>query len=91
MAKGYNQEEGIDFDETFVPVARLEVIRLLLAFAYFMNFKLYQMNIKSIFLNDYISEKVYIEQPSDFEDHTFPNHVFKLHKTLYGLQQVPCA
>ena len=56
VAKGYNQEEGIDFDETFAPVARLEAIRLLLAYACFMNFKLFQMDVKSAFLNGYISE-----------------------------------
>ena len=61
MAKGYNQEEGIDFDETFAPVARLEVIRILLAYTSYMNFKLFQMNVKSAFLNGFIEEEVYIE------------------------------
>ena len=74
VAKGYNQEEGIDFDETFAPVARLEAIRLLLAYACFMKFKLFQMDVKSIFLNGYISEEVYVEQLPGFENHTFPNH-----------------
>ncbi len=69
VAKGYNQEEGIDFDETFAPVARLEAIRLLLAFACFMNFKLYQMDVKSAFLNGFIEEEVYVEQPPGFENH----------------------
>ena len=64
IAKGYNQEEKIDFDETFAPIARLEAIRLLLAYACFMNFKLFQMNLKSAFLNDYIAEEVYVEQSS---------------------------
>ncbi|WP_374695566.1 reverse transcriptase domain-containing protein [Areca yellow leaf disease phytoplasma] len=59
VAKGYNQEEGIDFDETFAPVARLEAIRLLLAFACFMNFKLFQMDVKSAFLNGFINKKVF--------------------------------
>ena len=91
VAKGYNQEEGIDFDETFAPVARLEAIRLLLAYAYFMKFKLFQMDVKSVFLNGYIAEEVYVEQPSGFENHAFPNHVFKLNKALYGLKQAPGA
>ena len=61
VAKGYNQEEGIDFDETYAPIARLEAIRLLLAFAYYINFKLFQMNVKSTFLNGFISEEVFVE------------------------------
>ena len=86
IAKGYNQEERIDFDETFAHVARLEAIKLLLAYVCFINFKLFQMDVKSIFLNSYITEEVYVEQPSDFENHAFPNHVFKLNKALYGLK-----
>ncbi|CAL1405856.1 unnamed protein product [Linum trigynum] len=78
VAKGYNQEEGIDYDETFAPVARIEAIRLLCAFASSMNFKLYQMDVKSAFLNGVLHEEVYVEQPPGFEDHRFPNHVFKL-------------
>ena len=66
VAKGYNQQEKIDFDEIFASVARLEAIRMLLTFACFMNFKLFQMDIKGAFLNGYIAEEVYIEQPSDF-------------------------
>ena len=61
VAKGYNQEEGIDYDETFAPVARLEAIRILLAFASFMDFKLFQMDVKSDFLNGFIEEEVYVE------------------------------
>ena len=61
VAKGYNQEEGIDYDETYAPVARLEAIRMLLAYASFMNFKLYQMDVKSAFLNGFIEEEVYVE------------------------------
>ena len=72
VAKGYNQEEDIDCDETFAPVARLEAIRKLLAFASYMDFKLYQMDIKSTFLNGYIQEEVYIEQPLGFDHHDFP-------------------
>ena len=63
VAKGYNQEEDIDYDETFAPIARLEAIRMLLAFASFMNFKLSQMDVKSSFLNGFIKEEVYVEQP----------------------------
>ena len=86
VAQGYNQEEGIDFDETFAPVARLEVIRLLLAFACHMNFKLFQMDVKIAFLNGFIQEEVYVEQPLGFEDFEKPNHVYKLQKALYGLK-----
>ena len=86
VAQGYNQKEGIDYDKPFAPFVRLEAIRLLLAFVYFMNFKLYQMDVKSIFLNGIIKEEVYIEQPPGFEDSEFLNHVFKLNKALYGLK-----
>ena len=91
VAQGYNQEEGIDFDETFAPVARLEAIRLLLAFTCHMNFKLFQMDVKSAFLNDFIQEEIYVEQPPSFEDFENPNHVYKLQKALYGLKQAPRA
>jgi len=85
VAKGYNPEEGIDYGETFAPVARLEVVRLLLTFACMSGFKLFQMDVKSAFLNGIINEEVYVEQPPGFEDHQHPNHVYKLKKTLYGL------
>ncbi|GKV48215.1 hypothetical protein SLEP1_g55041 [Rubroshorea leprosula] len=91
VAKGYCQEEGIDFDETFALVARLEAIRMLLAFACFKGFTLYQMDVKSAFLNGYIQEEVYVEQPLGFEDSSYPNHVYKLSKALYGLKQAPRA
>nr|KYP69242.1 Retrovirus-related Pol polyprotein from transposon TNT 1-94 [Cajanus cajan] len=68
VAKGYNQEEGIDYDETFSPVARIEAIRLLLVYSSIMNFKLYQMDVKSSFLKGFIQEKVYVEQPPGFVD-----------------------
>ena len=67
-------------------LARLEAIRLLLTFACIMDFKLYQMNVKSIFLNSIIKEKVYVEQSLGFEDHEHLNHIFKLNKTFYGLK-----
>ena len=89
VAKGYNQEKGIDYSETFARVARLEVVRLLLAFACMSGFKLFQMDVKSAFLNGIINEEVYVEQPLGFEDHQHPNHVYKLKKALYGLKQTP--
>jgi hypothetical protein len=91
MAKGYSQVEGLDFDETYAPVARLESIRILLAYATYHGFKLYQMDVKSAFLNRPIKEEVYVEQPPSFEDSEFPNHVYKLSKALYGLKQAPRA
>ena len=91
VAKGFNQEEGIDYEETFAPVARLEAIRMLLAYASSNNFKLFQMDVKSAFLNGFISEEVYVEQPPRFENSLLPNHVFKLTKALYGLKQAPRA
>ena len=91
MAKGYNQEEGIDFDETFAPVARLEAIRMLLVFAAYKNFKLYQMDVKSAFLNGFIKEEVYVKQLLGFAYEEFSNHVYKLNKTLYGLKQASRA
>jgi len=89
VAKGYSQEEDIDFDETYALVARLEAMRLLLAYACMCNFKLSQMDVKSEFLNGFLNEEVYASQPPGFEDHLYPNHVFKLKKALYGLKQAP--
>ena len=87
VAKRYNQEEKIDFDETFEPVARLETIRLLLAYASSIDIKLYQMDVKSTFFNRIINEEVYVEQPPGFKSQEFSNHVYKLNKVLYGLKQ----
>jgi hypothetical protein len=84
MAKGYSQVEGLDFGETYEPIARLESIRILLAYATYHGFKLYRMDVKSAFLNGLIKEEVYVEQPPGFEDSEFPNHVYKLSKALYG-------
>jgi hypothetical protein len=81
----------MDFEETYALVARLEAIRMLLAFAAHHNFKLYQMDVKSAFLNGPIQELVYVEQPPGFEDPKFSNHVYKLQKMLYGLKQEPRA
>jgi hypothetical protein len=91
VAQGFTQVEGLDFEETYAPVARLEAIRNLLAYAAHHDFKLYQMDVKSAFLNGPIQELVYVEQPSGFEDLKFPNHVYKLQKALYGLKQTPRA
>jgi hypothetical protein len=91
VAKGYSQVEGLDFDETYAPVARLESIRILLAYATYHGFKLYQMDMKSAFLNDPIKEEVFVEQPPSFEDSEYPSHVYKLSKALYGLKQAPRA
>ncbi|GJQ91440.1 retrovirus-related pol polyprotein from transposon TNT 1-94 [Tanacetum coccineum] len=91
VAQGYNQQEGIDYDETFAPVARLEAIRIFLAFATYMNFIVYQMDVKSAFLNGKLKEEVYVKQPPGFESNEFPNHVCKLDKALYGLKQAPRA
>ncbi|GJU59007.1 retrovirus-related pol polyprotein from transposon TNT 1-94 [Tanacetum coccineum] len=91
VAQGYNQQEGIDFDETYAPVARLESIRILLAYACAHDFKLFQMDVKSAFLNGFINEEVYVAQPPGFIDFEKPNHVFKLKKALYGLKQAPKA
>jgi hypothetical protein len=91
VAKVYSQVEGLDFDETYEPIARLESIRILLAYATYYVFKLYQMDVKSAFLNGPIKEEVYVEQPPGFEDSEYPNHVYKLSKSLYGLKQAPRA
>ena len=91
VAQGYTQVEGVDFEETFAPVARLESIRLLLAISCFLKFKLYQMDVKSAFLNGFLNEEVYVAQPKGFEDPHHPDYVYKLKKALYGLKQAPRA
>jgi len=87
VAKGYNQEEGIDYDETFAPIARLEAVRLLLSFACMNGFRLFHMDVKSTSLNGIVNEEIFVSQPPGFEDHQYPNHVYKLKKALYGLKQ----
>ena len=89
VAKGYTQEFGVDFEESYALVARMDAIRILLPYACHIHIKLFQMDVKSAFLNRFIKEEVYIEQPPGFEDAKFFNHVFKLHKALYGLKQAP--
>ncbi|MGV8000454.1 reverse transcriptase domain-containing protein, partial [Mycobacterium kansasii] len=91
MVQGYTQIEGIDFDETFAPVARLESIRLFLSIACFRKIKIYQMDVKSAFLNGDLHEEVYVEQPMGFEDPKNSDHVYRLKKALYGLKQAPRA
>jgi hypothetical protein len=91
VAKGYAQVACLDFEETFAPVARLESIWILLAYATHHSFKLFQMDMKSALLNGPIKEEVYVEQPPGFEDDRYPDHVYKLSKALYGLKQVPRA
>jgi hypothetical protein len=86
VAKGFSQVEGLDFGETFAPVARLEAIRILLAYASSYDIKLYQIDVKSAFLNGFINELVYVEQPTGFEDPRYPNHAYRLSKALYGLK-----
>ncbi|GKC54791.1 putative ribonuclease H-like domain-containing protein [Tanacetum coccineum] len=91
VAQGYTQEEGIDYDEVFAPVARIEAIRLFLAYASFKDFVVYQMDVKSVFLYGKIEEEVYVCQPPGFEDPDFPDRVYKVEKALYGLHQAPRA
>ncbi|GJR91942.1 putative ribonuclease H-like domain-containing protein [Tanacetum coccineum] len=91
VAQGYTQEEGIDYDEVFAPVARIEAIRLFLAYASFKDFVVYQMDVKSAFLYGKIEEEVYVCQPPGFEDPNFPDKVYKVEKALYGLHQAPRA
>jgi hypothetical protein len=87
VAHGYSQVECLNFGETFTPVTRFEAIRILLAFAAFKGFKLYQIDVKSIFLNGVIQEEVYISQPPGFESPKYPDRVYMISKTLYGLKQ----
>nr|GFB08547.1 retrovirus-related Pol polyprotein from transposon TNT 1-94 [Tanacetum cinerariifolium] len=91
VARGYRQEEGIDFEESFAPVARLEAIRIFLAYAAHKNMFVYQMDVKTAFLNGNLREEVYVSQSDRFVDQDNPNHVYKLKKALYGLKQAPRA
>ncbi|GJX22275.1 putative ribonuclease H-like domain-containing protein [Tanacetum coccineum] len=91
VAQGYTQEEGIDYDEVFAPVTRIEAIMLFLAYASFKDFVVYQMDVKSAFFYGKIEEEVYICQPPGFEDPEFPDKVYKVEKALYGLHQAPRA
>ncbi|GJW62733.1 retrovirus-related pol polyprotein from transposon TNT 1-94 [Tanacetum coccineum] len=91
LAQGYNQQECINYDKNYAPVARLESIRILLAYVCALDFKLFQMDVKSAFLNDFINKVVYVAQPQGFIDFEKPDHVYKLKKALYGLKQAPKA
>nr|GFA69416.1 retrovirus-related Pol polyprotein from transposon TNT 1-94 [Tanacetum cinerariifolium] len=91
VAQGHTQEEGIDYDEVFSPVARIEAIRLFLAYASFMGFTVYQMDVKGAFLYGTIDEEVYVMQPPGFQDPDFPAKVYKVEKAMYGLHQAPRA
>ncbi|GKB01887.1 putative ribonuclease H-like domain-containing protein, partial [Tanacetum coccineum] len=91
VAQGHRQEEGIDYDEVFAPVARIEAIRIFLAFASYMGFIVYQMDVKSAFLYGKIDEEVYVSQPPGFIDPKYPQKVYKVVKALYGLHQAPRA
>ncbi|KAJ9565777.1 hypothetical protein OSB04_001743 [Centaurea solstitialis] len=91
LAKGYRQQEGIDYNETFAPVARIEAIRMFLAYAAHKDFTVYQMDVKTAFLNGVLKEEVYVSQPEGFVDKDHPDHVYILDKALYGLKQAPRA
>ena len=91
VAKGYAQKPGIDYNETFAPVARLDTIRTLIALAAQKGWKLFQLDVKSAFLNGVLEEEVYTEQPEGFEVKTASHKVYKLKKALYGLKQAPRA
>jgi hypothetical protein len=91
VAKDFSQVEGLDFGETFAPVVGPEAIHMLLAYSSYHDIKLYQMDVKSAFLNGNINEIVYVKQPPGFEDPRNPNHVYRLKKALYRLKQAPRA
>ncbi|GJX82009.1 retrovirus-related pol polyprotein from transposon TNT 1-94 [Tanacetum coccineum] len=91
VAKGYRQEEGIDFEESFALVARLEAVRMFIAYAAHKNITIFQMDVKTAFLIGPLKEEVYVSQPEGFIDPEFPDHVYRLKKALYGLKQAPRA
>ncbi|GJR98119.1 putative ribonuclease H-like domain-containing protein [Tanacetum coccineum] len=91
VAKGYAQKEGIDFEESFAPVARLEAVRLFIAYAAHKSFTVYQMDVKTAFLYGPLKEEVYVNQPDGFVDPYYPDKVYRLKKALYGLKQAPRA
>jgi hypothetical protein len=91
FAQGFSQVEGLDFGKTFAPVAHLDAIMILLAFTASKRFKLYQMDVKSAFLNGVIQEEVFVRQPLGFENPKYPNRLYKLSKALYGLKQASRA
>nr|GEY61737.1 retrotransposon protein, putative, unclassified [Tanacetum cinerariifolium] len=90
-AIGYSQQEGMDYDETFAPVARIKAIRLFLAYAAHKDFIVFQMDVKTVFLNGILKEEVYVGQPSGFVSKQYPDHMYALDNALYGLKQAPWA
>ncbi|GKA93777.1 retrovirus-related pol polyprotein from transposon TNT 1-94, partial [Tanacetum coccineum] len=91
VAKSYRQEEGTGFKESFAPVARIEAIRIFLAYVAHKNMVVFYMDVKTAFLNGILKEEVYVSQPEGFVNQDHPNHVFRLKKALYGLKQAPRA
>nr|GEZ78020.1 retrovirus-related Pol polyprotein from transposon TNT 1-94 [Tanacetum cinerariifolium] len=91
VAKGYAQEEGIDFEESFAPVARLEAVQIFIAYVAYKSFPIYQMYVKTAFLNGPLKEEVYVAQPDGFVDPDHPEKVYHLRKAIYGLKQAPKA
>ncbi|GJW76818.1 retrovirus-related pol polyprotein from transposon TNT 1-94 [Tanacetum coccineum] len=91
VSQGFRQEEGINFEESFAPVARIEAIRIFVANVAHKNMTIYQMDVKTAFLNGELKEEVYVSQPEGFVDQDNPSHVYKLKKALYGLKQAPRA
>nr|GEW69567.1 retrovirus-related Pol polyprotein from transposon TNT 1-94 [Tanacetum cinerariifolium] len=91
VAVGYSQQKGIDYDETFAPVARIEAIRLFLAYASHKDFTVFQMDVKTAYLNEILKEEVYVGQPPSFVSKQYPDHVYAFDKALYGLKQAPRA
>jgi hypothetical protein len=91
LAQGFSQKAGIDYEETFAPIACLEAITILLAFSMAKGFKLHQMDVKSAFLNGVLEEEVYVRQRPAFESEKYPHRVYKLRKALNGLKQAPRA
>jgi hypothetical protein len=91
VAQGFSRVDGLNFEEIFAHVAHLEAIRILLAFAVSKEFKLYQMDVKNVFLNGVIQEEVFVRQPPGFENPKYSNKVYKLSKALYELKQAPRA
>ena len=89
VVKSYCQQEGIDYEETFAPVARLEAVHIFLAYATHKNFDVFQMDVKCAFLNGELEETVYVEQPPGFINTEFSNHCYILDKAVYGLKQAP--
>nr|GEU74765.1 retrovirus-related Pol polyprotein from transposon TNT 1-94 [Tanacetum cinerariifolium] len=86
VAKGYRHEEGVDFEESFTPMARLKAVRMFAAYAAHKNFTIFQMDVETAFLNGSLKKEVYVNQPNLFVDLDFPDHVYKLKKALYGLK-----